>query len=187
MAVSILLYRFGVGFREVFCRTQIALVREINDTPELRQAILHRSATHGNVAVGRDAVYRLALSRIAILDVLCLVYHEHLPFLFLQFVDIRAYHTVCGEDDISILAVIILQVACRTVINARSQLWGEALHFRLPVVQQTCRHYHKSFLLVHCALFFHFQQQSDNLQGLTKTHVIGYNTAEAYLHVAIHP
>ena len=83
--------------------------------------------------------------------------------------------------------IIVLQVACSTMIYASGHLRGKALHLRLPIVQQTSWHNYKCFLLVHCTLFLHFQQQSDNLQGLTETHVICYDAAEAYLHIAIHP
>ena len=136
---------------------------------------------------GWDAVYSLALCSIAVLDVLGFVYDEHLPFLFLQYVGVRAHHTVCREDNVGILAVLVLQVTCRTVIYTSGQLRSESLHLRLPVVQQTCRHYYKRFLLIHCALFLHFCQKCNDLQGLAKTHVISYDTAEAYFHIAIHP
>ena len=115
------------------------------------------------MTIGRDAVYSLALCCIAVLNILGFVYDEHLPFLFLQYVGVGAHHAVCRKDDVSIFAIIVLQVTRRTVIYTGGQLGSEALHLRLPVVQQTCRHYYKRFLLIHCALFLHFCQKGNDL------------------------
>ena len=92
------------GLAELRLLAQIAGIEEIEDRPEIAQAVLDRRAGQGQPMRRGELQDRARLGRLRVLDVLRLVDHHAVPLHALQELLVQARQRERGQDDIVRLA-----------------------------------------------------------------------------------
>jgi hypothetical protein len=124
-----------VGLVEVDLRAEVVRLDEVDDAPEVEQAVFQRGAGEGEAVLGLELLDALGDLGARVLDELRLVQDERLELELLEFLEVAAQQGVVGDDDVEVgdlLAQVVAEIAAfqhehahgRVNFSAsRRQLW----------------------------------------------------------------
>ncbi|MNT16313.1 hypothetical protein D3C72_1514080 [compost metagenome] len=184
MLIALDLNRRRILPHELTEASQIAPVGEIQDAPVLGQAVLHRRASHGNHAGGRDRLHGLGLGGRRVLDILSLIHHHDAPRQGAQGSRGRSGDAVGRQQDVGPDSG---ELTLAAMEDANAQAGRETANFFLPIGQQTGRHDDQGLGVVKRAIFLELLQGRNDLQCLAQPHVICDHAAQTDSRVAIKP
>ena len=168
-----------VGFGEMFLGAEVAGLDEINDAPEIEQAIFQRRAGQGEALLGFQLLDRLGHLRARVLDELRFVEDDRAEGEFLQSFQVAPQQGVVGDDHV-VLRNLFAQVVPRRAAfqHQHFQMRREAVGFAPPVVQHGGRANDQRGLGFLAVALVQPGEPGQRLQRFAQTHVVGQNAAE---------
>src|SRR5262249_12220910 len=152
---------------EILAAAEQPTVEEVQLTPELIEAVLHRCASEGQTEMGAEVVGRPRYLAGRIFNRLSLVEHHGVPHVPCQDMrvqtqdGIRCQSHVRGRHE---------RALC-TVIDGYLESWQKALQLIGPVVQHTGRRHYERMTLEH----------TEGLQSFAKSHIVGKQRSQPSL------
>ena len=172
------LYGSGEALGERIHAAQDARHEEVEDAPQLDEAVLDGRARERQASVGLQAFHCLGHLGAGVLDVMGLVeYHAREANVCIR-LDIALEQVVGRHEHVMGGRGANHRRPCRLGANhgCGIELWGEADELRHPVVHERRRTHHKRGEGAAC--LFARENMGDDLQGLSQTHVVGQDAAE---------
>ena len=159
---------------------------EVEDRPDLAEAVLDGRAAERQPPVGPEALGGARRGAQRVLDLLRLVDDDVAPVDLLEHLLVAAEERVARHDHVGVLELVLPLPALGAVPERVAQRRGEAVHLAQPVGHDARRRHDErleglALALDLRVLGLHGEQQRERLHGLAEAHVVGENAAAADL------
>lgn len=125
-----------IGLEEILLGTEVARLDEVDDAPEVEQAVFEGRAGEGQAVFGLELFDRLGDLGAGVFDELCLVEDEGTEAEFAQGFQVAAQEGVIGDDEV-VLGDLTAQVVAfgAAFEHEHGEVGCEPLGFPAPVVE----------------------------------------------------
>ena len=180
--------RARVALLELVERAEEAGAHEVEDRPDLGEAVLDRRAGQREAAIGLEALRRARRRAERVLDVLRLVEDRVAEIELREDLLVAAEERVARDDDVGVLELVGALLAIAAVPDDVLERRRELVELALPVRDDARRRDDERLeLLLAVGLrvlldrALHGEEQRDRLDRLSETHVVGEDAARADL------
>ncbi len=178
--------RPGVALLELVEGTEETRRDEVEDRPDLAQAVLDGCPAQGETTIRAQALGRARRGAQRVLDLLGLVDDDVAPVDLLEHLLVAPQERVARDDHVGVLELVLPLAALGPVPEGMAQRRREAVHLAEPVGHDARggddeRLERLALALDLRVLVLHGEQQGERLDRLAEPHVVGQDAAAADL------